>query len=452
MKQCNTLVIRESKETAPKMSTANRSHTENRFNVVVDVCREIGSMRNIETMLEKIIDCALELVDAERGVLLLYPQTGSPQLEAQALRNMTLEDASQITAKINRSITVKHKKNQPPFIIVETLAKELHNYPPRLVSSDIHSVVCAPLLIKGEIWGILYLDNRAAGFFHEEGLKMLECMINLVGLSLENTNLVLALEKRINETDRQLELANAELEKKNQALEIMNQALKRPLVKGEEVAAAKRQRILIADDQALFCDTLKFLLEQDQNIEVVGCVNNGRAAFEFCREMEPDIVLMDIRMAECDGVEGTRLIKTKYPKIKVIILTTFDDQPTLAGALSNGADGYILKEISAADLLLAIKNTAQGFGIIHKKMYGNIVTQFQVNRSIRPSSAGEVTLSNREIQIIRLVTEGKENREIAKSLYLGEGRVKNILTGILKKLQVKDRTQLAVYAIKNNLV
>jgi DNA-binding NarL/FixJ family response regulator len=210
-------------------------------------------------------------------------------------------------------------------------------------------------------------------------------------------------------------------------------------------------KILLADDQALFCDSLKFLLEQEKTIEVVGCVNNGREAFESCKKTEPDLVLMDIMMPECDGVEGTRLIKTNYPKIKVLILTTFNDQPNLAAALANGADGYILKEISAQDLLFAVKNTAHGFGVIHKKLYGNIVSQFQVNGST-PKISESIALSKRELQIIRLVTEGKENREIAKSLYLGEGRIKNIITGILKKLQVKDRTQLAVYAVKNNLV
>jgi DNA-binding NarL/FixJ family response regulator len=162
---------------------------------------------------------------------------------------------------------------------------------------------------------------------------------------------------------------------------------------------------------------------------------------------------MDLVMPECDGVEGTRLIKTANKSIKVIILTTFNLQQKITAALANGADGYILKDISAEDLMQAIKNAANGFGIIHKKTYNSIVNQFQSAAvPVNPPSTSEVVLSEREIEIIRYIAYGKNNQEIGQLLYLGAGRIKNIVTGIQKKLNVKDRAQLVMYAIKNNLI
>ncbi|HEX3045355.1 MAG TPA: response regulator transcription factor [Bacillota bacterium] len=212
-------------------------------------------------------------------------------------------------------------------------------------------------------------------------------------------------------------------------------------------------KILLAEDQVLLRESLKVLLEQEDDLQVVGCASNGREAFELCESLAPDIVLMDILMPECDGVEGTRLIKAKYGSIKVLILTTFDNQENVYAALQSGADGYILKEISSKDLVLAIRNTAKGFGIIHKKTYDQIVNHFQ-SHTTESSTSGNpvVNLSERELQIIRWIVEGKSSREIADILYLGEGRVKNIITELLKKLNVKDRVQLVVYAIKNNLI
>ncbi|HEX3046256.1 MAG TPA: response regulator transcription factor [Bacillota bacterium] len=212
-------------------------------------------------------------------------------------------------------------------------------------------------------------------------------------------------------------------------------------------------KILIADDQTLFCDSLKFLIEQEEDMQVVGCAADGREAYEFCAKLCPDIVLMDIVMPGCDGVEGTRLIKTEYDSIKVIILTTFSDQQNVTAALANGADGYILKEISSEDLILAIKNVAQGFGIIHKKTYNAIVNQFHSGGLLESNPINmDAVLSERELQVIRYIASGKDSQEIAELLYIGVGRVKNIVTGILKKLQVKDRAQLVIYAIKKNLI
>ncbi|MCX7922218.1 MAG: response regulator transcription factor [Clostridia bacterium] len=217
-------------------------------------------------------------------------------------------------------------------------------------------------------------------------------------------------------------------------------------------------KVLIVDDQLILKESLKYIIEQDNDIEVVGCAENGKAALQMCDKFLPDVVLMDIMMPVCDGVEGTKLIKRKHSSIKVIILTTFSDDANISKALENGADGYILKEITPEELVMAIKNVAKGFGIIHKKTYNAIVRQLNSANNEpehiikEEKTKANIELTDREIVIIRSIVEGKSNREIAAELYLTEGRVKNIITEILAKLKLKDRIQLVVYAVKNNLV
>ncbi|MCX7708591.1 MAG: response regulator transcription factor [Clostridia bacterium] len=213
-------------------------------------------------------------------------------------------------------------------------------------------------------------------------------------------------------------------------------------------------KVVIADDQVILRESLKFIVEQDPEIEVVGCAGNGREALKQCDQLIPNIVLMDIMMPGCDGVEGTRLIKEKYSSIKVLILTTFNDDENISKALKNGADGYILKDIKPEELILAIKSVARGLGIIHKNAMSSVVKQFNSNQETgtQKDLNINVELTEREIGIIKLIVDGNNNKEIASELFLTEGSVKNIITGILAKLKLKDRTQLAVFAVKNNLV
>lgn len=213
-------------------------------------------------------------------------------------------------------------------------------------------------------------------------------------------------------------------------------------------------KVVLVDDQVILRESLKFIIEQDSEIEVVGSAGDGREALKLCDRLLPNLVLMDIMMPGCDGVEGTRLIKEKYSSIKVIILTTFNDDDNISKALKNGADGYVLKDIKPDELILAIKSAAKGLGVIHKNAMTSVVRHFGTGNAVPgPKEPGpDLDLTPREASIIKLIVDGNNNKEIAAALYLTEGSVKNIITGILAKLKMKDRTQLAVYAVKNNLV
>lgn len=206
-------------------------------------------------------------------------------------------------------------------------------------------------------------------------------------------------------------------------------------------------KIIIADDQPVMRDGLKFIIEQNADIEVVGCAGDGMETFELCEQLQPDVVLMDIVMPVCDGVEATRLIKEKYDNIKVIILTTFNDEEKVEQALSNGADGYVLKAVQSEELILAIKSITRGLQVIHKNAYGVVLKK--LGRQTEPVDFG---LTERELEVVRLVVFGKSNKGIASTLYLSEGSVRNIISSILFKTKLKDRTQLAVFAVKNNIV
>lgn len=212
-------------------------------------------------------------------------------------------------------------------------------------------------------------------------------------------------------------------------------------------------KVIIADDSLIVRSGLKDIIEQDNDIEVIGLATNGNETLELCKKNQPDLILMDIKMPVCDGVEGTKLIKDKYSSVKVIIVTTFDDDSYINDALKNGADGYVLKDISDEDLIRTIKNTVNGFSTVPGNIFHNFIvknlTQNKASSSIASPYSGNLTL--REKEIIKLIVDGKDNKEIAKNLYLVEGTVRNIIHSILSKLKLKDRTQLAVFAIKNDI-
>ena len=220
-------------------------------------------------------------------------------------------------------------------------------------------------------------------------------------------------------------------------------------------------KVIIADDQLILRESLKFIIEQDDEIEVLDCVGNGYEALKLCEQLDPkNTVLMDIMMPECNGIEGTRLIKDKFKdSIKVFVLTTFNDDENISKAINNGADGYILKDILPVELVLAVKSAAHGFGIFHQsavktalgrnKLITNTDQCSDIWQCVEKSDV--IDLTDREKSIIRLIVDGKNNKEIALELCITEGTVKNVMTVILEKLKLRDRTQLAIYAIKNNL-
>ena len=215
-------------------------------------------------------------------------------------------------------------------------------------------------------------------------------------------------------------------------------------------------RIVIADNDNLIREGLKLIVEQDKEIEVVGCASNGFEAYELCSKLLPDLVLMDFSMPECDGIEGTKLIKAKYD-IKVLILTISFEQDTVSKALNSGADGYTLKDIKPIELVQLIKSTVGGLQVIHKNVFNKMIQQDMKYidiplENVKENDTSIIHLTNREKSVLNLVICGKSNKEIAANLMLSEGRVRNIITSMFKKFGLEDRTQLAIYAFKNNIV
>lgn len=213
-------------------------------------------------------------------------------------------------------------------------------------------------------------------------------------------------------------------------------------------------KVLIADDQEVIREGIKLIIEQDNDIKVVGCVENGREAYEACGRLFPNIVLMDLVMPFCDGIEGTELIKSKYDSIKVVILTTFCDMSKVSKAFEKGVDGYVQKDITSNELRLLIKSTVNGLKTIHPNVFNTIKNHFDMSsfENDIEQSYTDVGFTCRELSVIRLIAFGKSNKEIASTLFISEGRVKNVVTKILEKLHMKDRTQLAIYAIKNRII
>ena len=207
-------------------------------------------------------------------------------------------------------------------------------------------------------------------------------------------------------------------------------------------------RVLLADDQRLMRDGLRTLLELEDDLEVVGEAENGRAAVELAGELQPDVVLMDVRMPEMDGVEATRQLAVRQPECRVIILTTFDDESIIFEGLRAGALGYLLKDVSGEELAAAIREVHRGGALIQPSVARKVLAEFSRLPAV-PSPAPVLPgdgLSERETEILKLVSRGLSNKEIALRLSLTEGTVKNYVSAILQKLGVQDRTQAALKA------
>lgn len=207
-------------------------------------------------------------------------------------------------------------------------------------------------------------------------------------------------------------------------------------------------KVLIADDIQILRQGLKAILSQDDDIEVVGLAADGREAYMLCQKHRPDVVLMDMRMPEYDGSYGIRSIKAHFPETKVLVLTTFDDQATVDAAVQSGADGYILKEMEDAKVIQSVKAVCAGIQVFGGGVFEGIRKQMAPKAAAPGLTEG---FTPRERDIIRCVAQGLDNKEIAAELFLAEGTVRNQISRVLEKLKLKDRTQLAVFAVKNNL-
>jgi DNA-binding NarL/FixJ family response regulator len=207
-------------------------------------------------------------------------------------------------------------------------------------------------------------------------------------------------------------------------------------------------RILLVDDQRLMREGLHILMELEPDLEVVGEADNGEAALRAYEKLLPDVVLMDVRMPGMDGVEATWRLCERWPRARIVILTTFDDDEYVFEALRAGALGYLLKDVSGHDLAHAVRTVAAGGALIEPSVAAKVVAEFaRVAPPARDAGAGLAEpLSEREVAILRLLAAGLTNRQIADRLSLAEGTVKNYVTGILGKLGVRDRTQAAIRA------
>jgi len=212
-------------------------------------------------------------------------------------------------------------------------------------------------------------------------------------------------------------------------------------------------KIIIVDDEKLIRDGLKVILSSYKDIQVVGLCENGREAYEFCRTNKVDIVLMDIRMDECDGVLGTKLIKESNPNIKVLILTTFKDSKYIQDALKFGASGYLLKDSSYDLIHGGIRAAYEGNIVVHPDVATRLMVKDQEDSQMDEDEIKkEKGLTDREINIIKEIARGLSNKEIGEKFFLTEGTVKNNISNILSKLALRDRTQIAIFAFKNNIV
>lgn len=205
-------------------------------------------------------------------------------------------------------------------------------------------------------------------------------------------------------------------------------------------------RIIIADDDALIRDSLKLLLDMEEDFQVIGTAGNGREAVDLCKKEQPDLVLMDIRMPELDGVLGTKEVKDLYSQIKVVILTTFRDDDYIKQALKNGAEGYILKSQPADSIVESLRAVAKGNIVLEKDVASSLSAMIREEKKRNPD---DWQLTGRELEVLELVGQGLSNREIADKLFLGEGTVRNYVTALLEKLNLRDRTQLAIFYLQN---
>jgi Response regulator containing a CheY-like receiver domain and an HTH DNA-binding domain len=209
-------------------------------------------------------------------------------------------------------------------------------------------------------------------------------------------------------------------------------------------------KLLIVDDDTLICDSLKLMINLEEDMDVMGTCGNGEQAVQFCRANDlPEMVLMDIRMPVMDGVRATAELKQHWPSLKIIMLTTFQDDAYIRQAMKNGASGYLLKSQPADTIIATLRTAAKGSVVISGEvatklsaMLGETADQPEIM-----SKWGE-TLTRREKEILALIAEGCSNREIADKLFLSEGTVRNNVTHMLEKLELRTRTQLAIYYLK----
>lgn len=212
-------------------------------------------------------------------------------------------------------------------------------------------------------------------------------------------------------------------------------------------------RVVVVDDQELFRRGLTMLLGVEDRIEVVGEAGDGTEGIEVASRSAPDVVLLDVRMPRRSGIEACRAIKEAVPSAKIVMLTMSDEEADLYEAVKSGAAGYLLKDSSIDEVAQAVRVVAEGQSLISPSMAVKLIDEFkQMSRPEREPAAGGLRLTERELEVLRLVARGLNNREIARELYISENTVKNHVRNILEKLQLHSRMEAVMYAVREKIL
>lgn len=206
-------------------------------------------------------------------------------------------------------------------------------------------------------------------------------------------------------------------------------------------------KIIIVDDDILVRDGLKILIQSEEDMEVVAVAKDGQQAYDQVAKHLPDVVLMDIRMPDVDGIIGTALIKKDYPNTKILMLTTFKDDEYIAQAINNGAQGYMLKNQPSDAIINGIRTINSGASIYEREVA--LKLKGMIKSKKQKLSAKDLNLLDRQMEILALIADGYSNKEIAAKLFISDGTLRNYVTVLLDKLKLRDRTQLAIFYIKN---
>jgi DNA-binding NarL/FixJ family response regulator len=210
-------------------------------------------------------------------------------------------------------------------------------------------------------------------------------------------------------------------------------------------------KVLIADDHAMVRQGLKTIIELEEDMVVIAQASNGEEAISLARKYRPDIILMDINMPEVNGIQAIKQLKDEDKNYKIIVLTLHQDREYLFKTLQMGCEGYVLKDAESSVLIDAIRSVYKNQTYIQPNMTNELIKEFNRVTSATHEKDASNNLTSREIEVLLLITDGMINKEIAKKLYISEKTVKNHISNIFKKLDVNDRTQAAIYAIKHNL-